>query len=111
MRRCVDCENEETITIKDGMYYYTCPTCAEIANNKPHKEGDIKCPECGCYAYERIIVSGIFSNEGRKEGAKLIDLYPVRPVEKFRCKGCGIRWDNPKFVEYLLKRNIIEGKF
>ena len=109
MVRCCDCGNEEIAEVRNGFYFYMCPPCAKSENEKPHKETDIRCPKCGCYAHETVVVSGSFTDEGILQGKKNLDLYPIRPAEKFYCKGCGEPWTNPEFERYLLQRNIKEA--
>jgi len=111
MVKCFDCGHEKIDTVRNGLHYYTCPTCVDVSKLQNHKVGETCCPKCGCHAHETVIVSGDFTDEGIKLGNKLLDLYPIRPAEKFYCKGCGEPWVNPEFEEYLLKRNIREAKF
>jgi hypothetical protein len=111
MVKCDDCGNEKVEEIRNGLYYYMCPTCVKLENAKPHKPNDICCPKCGCYDYEIVIISGDFTDEGIIHGMKMLDMYPLRPAEKFYCKGCGEPWVNPEFEKYLLQRNIKQAKF
>ncbi len=109
MSKCHDCGNEEVVEIRNGFYFYMCPTCAKCENEKTHKPEDIRCPKCGCYAYTEVILSGDLTDEGLRLADKLINL-PERPSEKFVCKGCGKPWVNPEFERYLLQRNIRESR-
>jgi NAD-dependent SIR2 family protein deacetylase len=110
MPKCVDCGNEEVVEVRDGLYYYKCPVCVKYMNEQQHKPDDPRCPKCGSYAYTEVIVSGEFTNEGLAQGMKAFDLWPVRPSEKFICKGCGESWINPEFEKYLLQRVVQVAK-
>jgi len=70
----------------------------------------VECPKCGSKNINEIISKGDYTNEGMNQGIKEFDLYPIRPCVEFECDDCKFRWENPIYVEYLLKRNIKEAK-
>ena len=109
MSFCVDCGHEETVMVDySGHYYYSCPFCADYDAAK-HKETDIRCSRCGCFALREIVGAWDYNEEGMEKSKRDLS-NEFRPSESFECKGCGRYFPNPEYEKYLLTKAMVAGK-
>jgi len=85
---------------EDGMYYYRCQNCIDIANPNELEP----CPKCGCKAHERIGNSGELTEKGLAKLHNDIN-NPFRPeIESYTCLNCGYNYYTKEYEKYLASK-------